>query len=389
MKWLPRILVAAVVAAVCVLGWMAFERSRGDSSGVELVDVRQDVERLIEERGPVERGPGLTRVPLDEERAQSFFPSLKHDRDVYDPQTYFRNRPNFVAPRQFKEHPRGEWTIRFNAAGFKSDRELLEVAPDLRVLVAGDSHSEGVVPTEENYCSLLETLALEAHSERSVEVLNASRGGYMLYNYLGVLEKYAELEPQVFVMAVFGGNDFTETVPLYGYFEGESLEDGREGWGMKVALSRRAGPGSGQALAQGMHQEALFHYSPRWRELALAASLAVTREAARQCAERGIAFVLLYIPPATDAQPEFCAEGIAQVLEVFGMTAADRGATERMADEYLATMAAEGVKVVDLRPAFRAAQEPLYWRADLHINTAGHRAVARELHRAVEEVVGG
>ena len=60
-----------------------------------------------------------------------------------------------------------------------------------------------------------------------------------------------------------------------------------------------------------------------------------------------------------------------------------------MADEYLATMAAEGVKVVDLRPAFRAAQEPLYWRADLHINTAGHRAVARELHRAVEEVVGG
>lgn len=387
MKHLPVILVALVSAAVCVLAWMALDRLRGDTSGVELVDVREDVERLIEERGTVVRGPGLTRVPLDEAQALSFFPSLKHDRDVYDPQIYFRNRPDFVAPREFKEHPLRKWTIRYNAAGFKSDRELLEEHPDLRVLVCGDSHSEGVVPTDENFCSQLEQLAIAAQPGRSVEVLNASRGGYMHYNYLGALEKYAELEPQVFVMAVFGGNDFTEVVPLYGYFEGESLDDGREGWGMKVALSRRAGPQSGQVLAQGMHQEALFHHSPRWRELALRASLAVTREAARQCAELGIEFLVLYIPPATDAQPDDCAEGIAQVLEVFGMTAEDRGATERMADEYLGALAAEGVKVVDLRPAFRAATERLYWRADLHINTAGHRVAGIELHRAVEEVV--
>lgn len=388
MKRLPLILVSLTAAAVCVLSWMAIERLRRDSSGVELVDVRAGVERLIAQRGKVERGPGLTRVPLDEETAERFFPSLKQARDIYDPQTYFRNRPGFVAPRQFKEHPDGEWTIRFNAAGFKSDRELSAVAPDLRVLVAGDSHSEGVVPTEENYCSQLERLALAEHPQRSVEVLNASRGGYMLYNYLGVLEKYAELEPQVFVMAVFGGNDFTETVPLYGYFEGESLEDGRREWGMKVALSRRAGPDSGQALAQGMHQEALLHHSPRWRDLALQANLAVTREAARQCRELGIEFILLYIPPATDVQPEYCAEGIAQVLEVFEMAPEDRGSTERLADEYLATMAADGVKVVDLRSAFRAADERLYWKADLHINTAGHAVAARELHRAVEELVG-
>lgn len=384
MKRLSLILVLLVSAAVCVLGWMALGKLRGDGTGVELVDVGAGVDRLIQERGEVQRGPGLTRVPLDEEQALVFFPSLSQPRDIYDPQTYFRNRPGFVAPRKFKGHPAGEWTIRFNAAGFKSDRELLETPPDLRVLVAGDSHSEGVVPTEENYCSQLEVLALADDPQRSIEVLNASRGGYMLYNYLGVLEKYAELEPQLFVMAVFGGNDFVETVPLYGYFEGESLEDDREGWGMKVALSRRAGPGSGQALAQGMHQEVLFHHSPRWRELALKASLAVTREVARQCAERGIQFVLLYIPSAPEVQLQYCKEGAEQVLEQFELTFDDQGLTELMANEYLDTMRAEGVHVVDLRPAFREADERLYWKADLHINTAGHRVTARELYRAVE-----
>jgi lysophospholipase L1-like esterase len=385
-KRLPLISILLVSAAICVLGWMAVDKLRGDSTGVELVDVGADVDRLIEQRGEVQRGPGLTRVPLDEERARTFFPTIDRPRDIYDPQTYFRNKPGFVAPRKFKEHPAGEWTIRFNAAGFRSDRELLETPPDLRVLVAGDSHSEGVVPTAENYCSLFEAQALEADPQRSVEVLNASRGGYMLYNYLGVLEKYAELDPQVFVMAVFGGNDFTETVPLYGYFEGESLEDSREGWGMKVARAKRAGPGSGQALVQGMHQEVLFHHSPRWRELALRASLAVTREVAKQCAERDIDFVLLYIPPAPDAQLQYCREGVEQVLEQFQLEPEDHGATEALADEYLDTMRAEGVQVVDLRPAFRAAEEPLYWKCDLHINTAGHRVTARELYRAIEEL---
>lgn len=388
MKRLPLFLVVLVSATICVLAWMVRDRLRWDESGVRLVDVGADVERLIEERGLVESGPGLRRIVLDEEQATTFFPSLKQSRDIYDPQTYFRNQPGFVAKREFKEHPLGEWTIRFNAAGFKSDRQLSAERPDFRMLVAGDSHSEGVVPTAENFCSQLELLLLAAHPRRRIEVLNASRGGYMLYNYLGALEKYAELEPQVFVMAVFGGNDFGEVVPLYGYFQGESLKDSRSNWGMKVALARRAGPGSGQALAQGMHQEALFHHSPRWRELALKASLAVTREVSRQCAELGIDFILLYIPPATDVQQQYCAEGIAMVLEVFEMTAADRGWTERIADEYLQTMQAEGTRVVDLRPAYRAAEEPLYWKADLHINTAGHRLAGEELFRAVEELKG-
>ena len=390
-KRLPLVLILLVSVAILVLFRELRKRRLYDSSGVDMVDVREDVERLISERtgGPPVAGDGtrLTRIPLDEETAKTFFPALRKEgrtRDVYDPQTYFRNRADYRSERKFRLHPDGGWTVRFNHAGFKSERELAETPPDLRVLVAGDSHSEGVVPIPENYCSQLEVLYLASDPERSVEALNASRGGYMLYNYLGVLEKYAELEPDVFVMAIFGGNDFAETVPLYAYFEGLSLDDRREKWGLKIAYARRAGPGSGQALAQGMHQEALFHYSPEWRALALAASLQITTEVAVQCAERDIEFVLLYIPPATDVQQQYCADGIADVLEVFEMTPEDRGWTERIADEYLDTLRAAGVHVVDLRPAYRATEERLYWKADLHINTRAHRIAAEELHRSIE-----
>lgn len=382
---LPALAIGLVLAAIGVLAWMLWDRSRGPGGdGVELVDVREDVEALLAERGPVEAGEGLVRVPLDEETALRFFPTLKNHRDVYDPQTYFRNASDYTAPRTFREHPEGSWTIRYNRAGFKSDRELRETPPDLRVLVAGDSHSEGVVPTPENYCSRFEALYTDAHPERTVEVLNASRGGYSLYNYLGALEKYAHLGPRVFVMGVFGGNDFAEVVPLYAYFNGESLEDGREGWGMRVAKSKRAKRGAGQALSQGIHQEALFHHSEVFRELARRAVPAIASEAHRVCEEHGIQFVLLYIPPAPDVQLRDCEEGVEAVLAEFDMTAEDRGWTERIADELIAAMRAEGALVVDLRPAFRAAEEPLYWKADLHINIAGHALVARELYAALE-----
>lgn len=385
MRRLPAISIGLVLAAICVLAWMAWDRAgRGPGDdGVELVDVREEVAALVEQRGPVAPAEGFVRVPLDEETALRFFPSLKTARDVYDPQTYFRNRADFTAPRTFREHPEGSWTIRFNRAGFKSDRELRETPPDLRVLVAGDSHSEGVVPTPENYCSGFEALYTDAHPGRSVEVLNASRGGYSLYNYLGALEKYADLAPRVFVMAVFGGNDFSEVVPLYAYFHGESLEDGREGWGLRVAYSKRATKGSGQALAQGIHQEALFHHSEVFRELARRAVPEIASETHRVCRERGIEFVLLYIPPAPDVQLRYCEEGVDAVLEQFDMTEADRGWTERIADELIAAMRAEDALVVDLRPAFRAAEDRLYWNADLHINTAGHAVVARELFAAL------
>ncbi len=105
----------------------------------------------------------------------------------------------------------------------------------------------------------------------------------------------------------------------------------------------------------------------------------------KQLDERGIEFVLLYIPPAPDAQLSYCREGVEQVLEEFELKPEDHGATEALANEYLDAMRAEGVRVVDLRPAFRAAEEQLYWNCDLHINTAGHRVTARELHRALEE----
>jgi hypothetical protein len=61
--------------------------------------------------------------------------------------------------------------------------------------------------------------------------------------------------------------------------------------------------------------------------------------------------------------------------------------SDRIADRLLEALARLGVVTVDLRTAFRAATEPLYWHADYHIDTAGHRIVAEALAPVVQDIL--
>jgi hypothetical protein len=89
----------------------------------------------------------------------------------------------------------------------------------VRVLVTGDSHTEGVCTNAESFTHLLEGALADARPGAAVEAINSGLSGYNLYNYLGVLEKGRALGPDVFVVTVYGGNDFAAAVQLYRYFE--------------------------------------------------------------------------------------------------------------------------------------------------------------------------
>jgi hypothetical protein len=91
--------------------------------------------------------------------------------------------------------------------------------PALRILVTGDSHTDGVCNNSESFTNLLEAELSAAHPGEAIEALNAGKGAYSFYNYLGVLERLLPLRPDVFVVAVYGGNDFVESLALRHTFE--------------------------------------------------------------------------------------------------------------------------------------------------------------------------
>lgn len=411
------VLRSAAVLLICAsLGLFAYGlkvRARQPQS-VDLVDTRAQLLKILRERAAEAQEPSahaksgvglegqgdlalaflggvgeppaawtpLQRVPIGQELAGKFYPALERELDRptprknYCPMAYFANAPGWGMRVIWEEHPRKHWDIRYSQAGFRNPYEPSDTPPTLRVVLCGDSHIEGVVPYRETVAALLEKGLREADPEASVEVLNGASGGYDFYNYLGFLERSLHLRPDVFVVVVYGGNDFSGMVPIHAYFERVLVQlSSRE----LRERTQELLPAQAGAVAQGILQIAQFAEVPQNAEFALDGAVRAMRELDALARAHGVDLVCAYLPPQHDARPQDMAADLVRVKEALGFDEEDLGLTERLAERWLTQMSAAGIEVVDLRPALRGTEERAYWEDDHHINTHGSWLVAREI----------
>ncbi|MCA8980765.1 MAG: hypothetical protein H6831_12210 [Planctomycetes bacterium] len=385
MKWLVA---ALATAAFAVAAYWAYPFLREESPTVRVVDRSAELRQASDARriglgyDPVDRTnegypPPLVREPLDEATVELFFPSVDSNEScLYDPHEYTRRAPHFDRWFPFNEHPDGGWRLRTNALGMRSDGEVAEVAPDLRVLVTGDSHVEGVCANSESCASVLERLLAEDALDQSVEVLNAGAGAHHLFNYVGTFERFAYLEPDVFVVIVYGGNDFSGAMLLDRYFRRRPAYEIRPNMIEQQSLPESVS----SLLPQELSQDIYFANNPEDVEAAVDLGCSVSVELSELCAERGTRLLFVYLPPPTRAQPEVFREDLERLMKFARMESSALGVSDRIADEWLQFLADRGLDHLDLRPAFRAAEEPLFWRTDHHLNVAGHRLVGERIH---------
>ncbi len=380
-------LASGVVVAVVVL-LIVGRALRPGPDNVNLIDQREGRElwtlvKAMEPRGldaPEREGPTsqIVREPLDEERAKNFFPI--GGNHVYDRWTYFRNKPGMSQRMPQSDFPGGAWQMRTNSQGFREDGELSEKRTDVFVLVAGDSHTEGVCSNDESFANRLETQLLRARPGRSVEVLNTGCASYSVYNYLGVLEAFADRKPDVLVTAIFGGNDFVECLPLYHYFHRtQSAPVNRDEW---AKISSRLEMGE-SALAQGLSSANYFSRSPDQIDHALRAAFEVIDEMRRRCADLGTALILVYIPSVFDFPTGEAASLIAQAKTLMKLSDHDLQAGNRLGDRLVGALRERGVEVIDLREHFEPEKGPWYW-GEYHINLKSQQLIAELLLPRVE-----
>ena len=339
------------------------------------------------EDSPAEPWRPLHREHLDEEQVRTLCASLRHatGRVVYDPQALYWEQPNYSHRRVFEEHPDGGWRIQTNDQGFRKSVDVLAQQPDLRIIATGDSHTAGIVPNEEQFVNVLESRLRELAPSKSIEGLNAGKGGYSFYNYIGVLEKLLPLKPDVFVMAVFGGNDFADVVDMYRYFE--QIPRTPPVRDFRLERFQQLQKQYSQMYAQGLNQIGLYHRIPAYRGYGLVVARRMTAEIHALCQENGVRFVCVYIPPFHDGQPELLSEPKAKLLELMGWTEEDLKLTDQLADSYLGSLEKNGIDFIDMRPVYREQAEPCYWLSDLHINTLGHSLIAEALLQELEALV--
>ncbi len=393
---IARKLAVAALASVLAagLGWIVLARLRArlkPPATVQLVDARASLKELLDARVslPRPKPPGghvLTLDPIDEDTARRFFPALDAGRGniLFDPLVYMtRSGPqsNFNV---LDEHPRGGWRSTSNSRGMREDREIDVHKRGLRVLVTGDSHTDGVCDNSDSFVHVLEREWSYCHPDTPLEALNSGMGGYNSYNYLGVIERHADLAPDVYIVVVYGGNDFVGMMPLQRYFERRgNMEAGRTWIGrLPNEHPELLGP-----IAQELHQTEYFASNPEDVAECIETMKAISLEIQRRAAARGCRALLVYLPPAFVVQRRFFEDALARAREFAEFSEADISVSERIADAWLAFLCEREIPALDLRPHFRAARESWYWRADHHVNLVGHEAIGQLLALEVDALL--
>ncbi|MHC4941597.1 MAG: SGNH/GDSL hydrolase family protein [Planctomycetota bacterium] len=391
-RFLLLLFFAVILAAIL---YLFLGRGRGRGS-VEFADIQEGMTKLLRDRARADADPEffhdrdtpyeLVYGPIPLEAVKILHPFIDNTnlRCVYDPQTMFRNCTNLNLRRVFPEHPEGGWRVISNNYGFRNDADVLEEKPDLRILVTGDSHTEGVVPNSENFPNVLGALLKERFPGRTIESLNAGVGAYSFHQYLGVIEKYKTLKPDIFVMAVYGGNDFINMLPLLWYLHRLPEPEYSIEYTLKV---REASEKYCEFYAQVFGQISRFFEKPKEIHFVMKAARAIVLEAARKCKEEGIHLIVVYIPSMGLAQPGLIPEQVEPVFELLGMEAWDYGIARELKKQFLRALQESEIPCLDMEEIFSGSTEPVYWLSDYHINTLGHRLIAEALLPRVEEVM--
>ena len=387
-----RVLALALgVAIACVLAaGFAFLVRRADPT-TRLVRFEASVEELYRDREryaaawqPETAPPGrrhLPRFPIPESIGQRLFP-LDARQQLWDELTYIRRPANTDYTFAFREYPGGRVRFRTNSLGMRESAEPSATKPDLRILVTGDSHTEGVCNNVESFPHVLRRALAKDHPAKSIECLNSGHGFFTFYSYLGTLERFAYLEPDVFVVAVYVPNDFVDVVPLYHFFEGTPWSAGSRAY--QEAMGRATEKSPGWVAQDGISLKFFDHYPEEVAVAMHAAKLAV-QDIQELCESRGIRLVFALLPSFFDVErargwPDAEIATLARYLHgVLGIGPEAAGVHDRFAKELQAFLAERKIPCLDALPLFAARKERMYWLADHHISTAAHAALGEAL----------
>jgi hypothetical protein len=387
---LTKLLVGAVSTAVARAAAALYLGSRAGTS-VALVDRRAAAERALLARQLEPRGlepvvPGvdpearIRREPLDAVRVAELFTlagGLEHDE-----RSYYRYPAHWQVEVALPEYPGGKVLRTTNARGEREDEETFTGPLDAFVLVAGDSHTDGVCTNPETYANRLEARLERRFPGRALEVLNTGVGGYSFYNYLGVLEKYLERAPAVFVSACYGGNDFLESLRPYHWFHRTIQPPRSPTYWDEV---NRAKKFDVNALAQGLNSILYFKRHPDEVEVALEAAVEVCNEIERQCRERSVDWIFVYIPSAYDCPWPDQAAARERARSLLDLGERELDVINRLGDRLLAHLRARGVATLDLREHFD--REGRWYWSELHVNLRAHERIAALLEAPVADAL--
>lgn len=334
--------------------------------------------------------------------------------------------PNFTRAVPITDPPAHVVSLRTNNLGLRRDvdTEVARAAGVRRVLVLGDSQTEGIVENQDTFSALLEA---ELRRATPVEVLNAGVSGYSpLLEWLWWQQRGQPLRPDVILLVLYSGNDIAElsmrnedfggfgppfAIPYLAVSPGSmQLEPAgsERGWGGRAdhflrsylrsyelvrRVLRSPSPGGDPAITavaahcpgclQSLWQEWLATSQPATLEdgFARVALLLERLQVAAQAV--GAQLIVAVLPTKLQVEPATVAMPVGRAREQLALPVADPAFDETVHLRLLEVARRRGLPTIDLLPplrqAYAATGAQMYWQQDWHLNPAGHGEVAKAL----------
>jgi hypothetical protein len=319
------------------------------------------------------------RRPPAERRGVLPFPESQLDYYRLDDVAGHLHLPDIRRRVDWPEHPDGGFDLRTNNLGFREDGPTAADKPPntIRILVTGDSHTDGVVANSESFPNRLEGLLNSSASGGVFEVINGGHGHYSPQNYLGFLKRHLDLQPDHFIVALFVGNDFLDAVAQEWMKGRLEIPERPEEYMQRLEDAQASGTA---AVAQGLNQIYLMRTFPTLRARSLEITIDAFESISEVCAEHGIGFFVVLLPAKADVEPETdtTTAGAAEILQ---LQPGDLELNRRLATALAEALEQRNIPVLDLHADFEASERELFWKRDHHLNITGHRLLAEIFHQ--------
>jgi hypothetical protein len=120
--------------------------------------------------------------------------------------------PDIKFEVRWEEASTGAIVFQTNNLGFREDLPTLkEKDAQYRIMVFGDSHTDGVVNNKDSFPNIAESL-LNKDKPQFVEIINAGVGHSSLYQQFLLFKRLLYLKPDMVIFTFYIGNDYLEIV---------------------------------------------------------------------------------------------------------------------------------------------------------------------------------
>jgi hypothetical protein len=288
----------------------------------------------------------------------------------------FVHQPNAKRVRDWPEHPKGEIVFKTNNMGFREDSETSteKAAGVVRVLVTGDSHTDGVVYNDESFPNRLEAILNAEAGQSRFEVINGGSGYYGPLQYYRFAKKYFSLKPDIYIVAIYMGNDILDAAALVEQQEGGNKRPDGYYELLKSQASLRAG-----AVWQGLNQIYYFKTFPHMVDKSLDRTANLFAKIKDLCDEQDIPLLVVLIPTKVDVEWASDREVLDQIKAGLSLSDDDVRLNERIKDRLAQRLAAMGIDYVDVLDDMRNDGRKMFWISDYHLDVSGHELIARKL----------